>query len=401
MAGLLPGETATRPVSTSRLPALRLAVAWVSLFVVGTDLFVVSPLLPLIEGDFQVDAARAGLLVTVFSFAYVGAAPVLGHWADRMGRRRILLWCLFAFAAGNLLTAFATSLPQLLGARFLCGLVAAGVAPSLYALVGDAAPAARRGTWIAIAVTGLLSALPLGATAGTWAATRVGWASVFAILGIAALLLAVLNAAVWASAAQAPAQAGGAGAGPWAIPLMRALLPTVAWASALYGMYTYLGAGLAAMGYDAGQIAGIILIYGATAFAGALIGGRAADWLGALLAVRISLAVLCLVFAGLEVALRSGVGIGIAVGLTSIAAQTFFPAQQAALIGRFGSRRATALSWNNSALFLGITLGSLGGGQVMAFGGFAGIPFLSIALAAIGLIASSPRVRGAGLSEAA
>ena len=35
------------------LSIIRLIVAWATLFVVGTDLFVVSPLIPIISGDFR------------------------------------------------------------------------------------------------------------------------------------------------------------------------------------------------------------------------------------------------------------------------------------------------------------------------------------------------------------
>jgi predicted MFS family arabinose efflux permease len=62
--------------------------------------------------------------------------------------------------------------------------------------------------------------------------------------------------------------------------------------------------------------------------------------------------------------------IELALALTSGVAQLFFPAQQAGLANDFPSRRATMLAWNNSALFLGIGLGSLVGGQAVGFGGF-------------------------------
>jgi predicted MFS family arabinose efflux permease len=62
----------------------------------------------------------------------------------------------------------------MMAARLLCGIVAAGVTPSIYALAGNAAPPGRRGTWIAIVLTGLLFSLPLGALLGGRAADRLG-----------------------------------------------------------------------------------------------------------------------------------------------------------------------------------------------------------------------------------
>src|ERR1700758_4765377 len=95
-------------------PPVQLVVAWITLFVVGTDLFVVSPLLPSIARQLQTDASQAGLLVTLFSLGYLLAAPVFGHVADRFGRRRVMLHCLCSFAVANLLTALTANFPELL-----------------------------------------------------------------------------------------------------------------------------------------------------------------------------------------------------------------------------------------------------------------------------------------------
>lgn len=363
---------------------LRLAVGWITLFLIGTDLFVVSPLIPLIARDFQVAVRSAGLTVTAFSLGYVVAAPIFGHLADRLGRRRVLTCCLAAFALANLLTAACGSLPAMVAARLLCGIAAAGVTPSIYVLVGSTAPAGRRGTWIAIVVTGLLSSLPLGAPIGAMASLRLGWPIVFITLAVGCLLLTPVHFGLWAGAqpgqaAPAP-QAGTSGTAA----LVRSLTPTVVWATALYGMYTYLAAGLGNAGYGDADIARMVFIYGAAAFVGALLGGRLADRLGPPTAIQISLLGLGVCFVMLRFAVQDSILVGAAFAATSLLAQIFFPAQQSLLMGSFPARTATALSWNNSALFLGMALGSLVGGQAMAFGGFPAILPVSAALAIAG-----------------
>src|SRR5207237_2739212 len=102
------------------------------------------------------------------------SAPVFGQLADRIGRRRVLVCCLSAFAAANLLTAVAANLPSLLGARLVAGSVAAGVSPSVYALVAGIAPSDRRATWLAVVVSGLLVWLSLGAPIGGLAGSAAG-----------------------------------------------------------------------------------------------------------------------------------------------------------------------------------------------------------------------------------
>ncbi len=367
-------------------PPADLVVGWLTMFVVGTDLFVVSPLLPLIAADYGVSPAVAGLSVTVFSLTYMVSAPLFGYVADRIGRRRMLVCGLAAFAAANLLTAAAASMIWLLAARVAAGVAAAGVTPSVYALVGSAAPADRRATWMALVVSGLLVSLALGAPIGAWAGASVGWAPIFAVLGGLSFCLVWPNFAIW------PRDSGAVqgGAVPFnAIPALlvaRRLVPMVMWSTALYGMYTYLGAGLVAAGSSTEQIARAILFYGCGAIAGILIGGRLADRIGARFTASASFLGLSACFLGLALAVHAGVMVEITLGLTSAVAQLFFPAQQAGLANDFPNRRATMLAWNNSALFLGISLGSLVGGQAVALAGFEANLVISAAIALSGCL---------------
>ena len=351
-------------------PAARLAVGWLTMFVVGTDLFVVSPLLPLIAADYQISPAQAGLGVVMFALTYMISAPLLGHLADRIGRRQMLTGSLLGFAAANLLTAGAEDFTWLLAARMIAGAAAAGVSPSLYALVSGLAPADRRATWLALVVSGLLVSLALGAPLGGLAGVSFGWPRIFAALADLSLLLVWTNRRVW------PEDCPGNGAAPPQNALPMALLigrlaPMVAWSTALYGVYIYLGAGLAAFGFSTREIAAIIMLYGCGAIGGVLAGGRMVDRIGAKPTSGIGLAGLCTCLLLIEFAIDTGMLAALAIGAASAAAQLFFPAQQTSLADDFPAHRATVLAWNNSALFLGITLGSLVGGQAIAHGGFA------------------------------
>jgi predicted MFS family arabinose efflux permease len=214
---------------------------WLTLFVVGTDLFIISPLLPRIASEFDQSAAATGLSVTAFSLAYLLIAPLIGQLADRIGRRRVLIACLASFAAANLLTGIAAGFGWLLAARVAAGAAAAGVSPLVYAGVGEAAPPARRATWMAIAVSGLLLALSVGAPAGTLIAFYWGWRAPFLLLTLLSLALVAGSMVVW------PADPRSGGNTAASLPALdpatiaMRLLPTVLWATALYAAYTYLG----------------------------------------------------------------------------------------------------------------------------------------------------------------
>jgi predicted MFS family arabinose efflux permease len=356
-------------VPASTRPPNELATGWLTMFVIGSDLFVVSPLLPLIAEDYRIDPALAGLSVTVFSVSYMLSAPTLGALADRIGRARVLTSCLLAFGIANLLTAMCGNLAWLLAARIIAGVTAAGVTPSVYALVGSGAPPDKRATWLAIVVSGLLMSLSFGAPLGILVGASLGWPAVFAGLGALTLLLVPANCRAWRNDHGARSLAPAGSRLSMGRVLCR-LCPTVIWSTAVYSTYTYLGGGLASFGYSPEQIAEVILLYGCGAISGVLIGGRMTDRLGAEATSGIGLASLCLCLLLTRFTLETGVLAGCAFGFTSAAAQLFFPAQQVRLANEFPDRRATVLAWNNSALFLGICLGSLIGGQAISLGGF-------------------------------
>jgi predicted MFS family arabinose efflux permease len=382
------------PVSAGRLT--KLATGWLTMFVVGSDLFVVSPLLPLIAADYGIRPALAGLSVTLFSVSYMLSAPLLGFIADRIGRARVLTYCLIAFGAANLLTAICGSFSALLAARLVAGATAAGVSPSVYALVGGAAPSDQRATWLAVVVSGLLLSLSFGTPIGLLAGASHGWHMVFAGLGILSLVLACVNTCVWRAEHGVKLLA----TPPLAVTAAVArLAPTVLWSSALYAMYTYLGGGLTSFGYSAGEIAEVILFYGWGAIAGILIGGRMTDRLGAKSTRAIGLAGLGLCFLLLRLALDAGVLVDLAFGLSSAAAQLFFPAQQVNLANEFPARRATILAWNNSALFFGISLGSMIGGEAIAIAGFDADLIISAAIATVGWIIARTESSRSGVGQ--
>lgn len=352
------------------IPPAELVVGWLTMFLIGTELFVFSPLLPTLAINYDVSLKVAGLCVTSFSLAYMITAPLLGHVSDRVGKRRVLICCLLAFATANLLTAAAVNFPWLLALRLFAGAAAAGVSPSVYALVADAAPPDCRATWLALTVSGLLVSLALGASPAGLIGATFGWAAVFVALAVFSLALVALNCWVWPSDCR-----HGRAAGPRynrlaVASLTRRLMPMIVWGTGLYGVYTYLGAGLVAFGFSKSQVAQAVMVYGCGAIAGTLIGGRLADRLGAKYTAGLSLAGLFVCLFLLLLAMRAGVLIDIAVGLSAAVAQLFFPAQQSGLTNDFPARRGAVLAWNNSALFLGISLGSLIGGEAVAIGGF-------------------------------
>jgi MFS transporter, DHA1 family, purine base/nucleoside efflux pump len=88
---------------------ISLIVGWITLFLMGTDLFVISPLLPFISNVYMVSPATTGWMVTIFAVTYAFSAPLFGWLSDKKGRRTLITFGLWLFAISNALTAFAPS----------------------------------------------------------------------------------------------------------------------------------------------------------------------------------------------------------------------------------------------------------------------------------------------------
>src|SRR5215471_4293237 len=382
----------------SILLPIKLVISWLTMFAVGTELYIFSPLLPHLATDYHISAATAGLSVTIFSLSYAINAPIFGYLSDRFGQKRVLICALLSFGAANLMTATAANWICLLAARFLAGAASAGISPTIYALVASAAPPDRRATWLAVAVSGLLVSFAIGAPGGVLFSAFFDWVPLFVALASLGLLLAWLNYRVWQNNVCTSSILSASLDFRDSRTLIWRLVPMIGWSIAFYSVYTYLGVRLTATGFSPGQIARAILCCGCGAVAGVFTGGRMADLLGANFTVRASLAAFSVCLLLLRLAFDYSRLVEFALFLSSAVAQWFFPAQQAGLVYDFPKQRSTVLAWNNSALFLGISLGSLVGVGNMTIGNFdanltisSGIAFVSSIVSAIAVPHDHPR----------
>jgi predicted MFS family arabinose efflux permease len=366
---------------------------WATLFVIGTGAFVVSPLLPSIATDLDISEGAAGWTITVYAFAYIVVGPRLGTLADRYGPRTVLATSLGVFAAANVAAGLALNLSVLLLCRALAGGAAAGVTPTVYALVGASAPDDRRATWMAATTSGLLIALAVGAPAGALLSSALGWHGVFVCVGglaAAVLVVELRHANDCRPAGSRPDASSNAG-----LPrTISAVSITGLWAVAVYGLYTYLGVGLADSARLSPTATAIgFAVYGAGAVTGNLLGGVMADRHGGRPVTVVSLAALV----AAEVLLggvmhRSPVLLVVVLGLFALAAYPYFTAHQVRLLAGFPDARGAVLAWNNTALYGGILVGSAVGGHLLTATSFSVLAWTLSGAAVIGALATTRAV---------
>ena len=186
-------EVATNPafqvgVNRSRRSWALLGVAFALVMIDGYDLFVVSFVPPLIAKDLHLNFGNLGAVFAAGLAGSMVGGLLLGHFADRAGRRPALLVSLATAGVATLLCSQAHSFGAFTALRFLSGLALGGLLASIVPLVAELFPSQQRSA----AVTLMFIGYPLGAVVGgaiTALLIVYGWRNLFLGAGVVTLLL--------------------------------------------------------------------------------------------------------------------------------------------------------------------------------------------------------------------
>jgi predicted MFS family arabinose efflux permease len=352
---------------------------WMALgaFVIGVQGFMLPALLPDLAADLSVSIVAAGQLVTVFTLSYAISSPILTAVTGELARRRLLVLSMTAFAAANFFACVATNYWMLLWARILLAFAAGLYMPNAQALAGVVVEPARRGKALATVTAGTTVAVALGVPLSAVIGHAFGWRLTFAIIGVLALLATTGFVFGLAQDLGSGVPATTLGERVGAVrrkSVVVALVATTFWASGTYTIYTYLAVFLSQeAGVEASHIGTVLFLWGASAAVGVTTGGVLTDRLGARTAVVASLVLLASAFLSFSLCsyvmepAAARIPILVAVSVWGFANWTFFPAQQARLIGLSGARLASiVISLNASLMFIGYSLGAVIGSIAMA-----------------------------------
>lgn len=364
-----------------------LIVGWVTLFLMGIDLFVVSPLLPFISETYHISSAKTGWMVSVFALTYAFSAPFFGWLSDKKGQRGLITFGLLLFALSNLLTAFSPSFFWLIISRILAGLSVASITPLIYAIIGENAPPNRRGTWLSIVVSGHLTALWAGAPVGTILEHFLGWRSVFVVMAMLGAILTIINFKTWNDVHKREEFKKLKGGN--LLRILGSVSVTTVWAISMYALYVYLGAALySENGYSTSEIALAVTFYGIGAVLGSLISGRLTDRFGETKISKVLLIFLTFPLICLGFFFSTNDWIYFFLFIWALIGYEGFTSYQARLAVEYPKDRGIVMAWNNTALYIGITLGSIIGGYVISNFGYPFLPYVCSIAAIISFILS-------------
>jgi EmrB/QacA subfamily drug resistance transporter len=165
--------------------------------IINIDVTIVNVALPSLVRELGATNTNLQWVVDAYTLVFAALILAAGSFSDRVGRKGVLLAGLGVFALGSLAGSFANSPAQLIAARAVMGLGAAGIFPATLSLIanvftGRAERARAIGLWGATTGVGVAT----GPIVGGWLLGRFWWGSVFLFMVPVAVVVGALIA--WA-----------------------------------------------------------------------------------------------------------------------------------------------------------------------------------------------------------
>ncbi len=145
-----------------------------------------------IGGSLSASTEEATWVLTSYLVANAMVLPISGWIANRIGRKRFYMSCVFLFTVASFLCGMAPSLGMLVFFRVLQGAAGGGLQPSEQSILADTFPPEKRSMAFAVYGVAVVMAPVLGPTVGGWIVDNYTWRWIFFLnipVGILSLYL--------------------------------------------------------------------------------------------------------------------------------------------------------------------------------------------------------------------
>jgi sugar porter (SP) family MFS transporter len=154
----------------------------------GFDMGVIAAALIYVRDSFHLSTLMQEVLVIAVLIGVMIGALVGGTVADRVGRRKTLIWGAILFIVGSILAPLSPNVAVLFVARALLGVAVGFTSGTAPVYVSELAPPKSRGMLIGLYQFALTSGIALADLVGYWFAGQQGWRWMFACGLIPALV---------------------------------------------------------------------------------------------------------------------------------------------------------------------------------------------------------------------
>ncbi len=186
-------QSASKPTAAQTAGLALLLLTCLNLFNF-IDRYVLPGVQPLVQKEFSINDAQAGLLTTAFFFTYMLVAPLTGWLGDRYPRRPLIVAGALLWSVATLFTATVHSYNTLLIRHAIVGIGEATFSIYAPALLADFYPEIDRNRILSIFYITIPVGAALGYLMGGVLGEHYGWRTPFFIAALPGVLIA---AAFW------------------------------------------------------------------------------------------------------------------------------------------------------------------------------------------------------------
>lgn len=180
--------TDTKPIDHTRSRVMLLLLV-VMTGIAPISLYMLVPALPELARTFGADISIAQMTVSLYMVGLAFSQLIMGPLSDRFGRKPVLLAGLSLMVIAGIGSSFATTLPQLIAARFFQALGGATGMVISRAIIRDLYPRERVGPMISLVIAVMMIAQMLSPLAGGLIETGFGWRAIFYTVTAASLIV--------------------------------------------------------------------------------------------------------------------------------------------------------------------------------------------------------------------
>ncbi|RZI48250.1 MFS transporter [Lactococcus kimchii] len=356
------------------------------MFLIGTDTFLISPLLPTLSNLYKINPSISGWMVSAYAIGYAVFALISGPISDGRDRKKVMLIGFLAFAISTFLCSFATNFTLMIIFRFCAGVSASFVTPQVWASIPVVSPKEKIVQMMGIASTGLAASQLLGVPIGAYLAS-VSWRAPFYLISaFSIVLLLIINFVIPSlnTAGQLDKSKGIFETYAEVLKNQKTVQYLVAYLlfqTGNFAVLSFIGTWFAKdFGLSVSEIGTAMIIIGVGNLIGTLFGNKLIAKWGLSKSLLIGLLILCVLY----VITPFSPNIEMAVGMLAVVFLLngfVFPIFMTTLQSTTTTARSTVSSLSNAAMYLGTTIsGILGGILLTHFTGFFGITTFTIIL---------------------